>query len=65
LGPLGFWYQLKNAPPNLINIQGMGLLFTNLEAAIKNTAIGQGIGSQFLPNYTTAYESLFYKAGID
>jgi len=43
----------------------MGLLFTNLEAAIKNTAIGQGIGSQFLPNYTTAYESLFYKAGID
>jgi hypothetical protein len=52
IGPLGFWYQLDLVGMPTFALQGFGGLFVELNQTFKTQAIGQGVNSQFLPNYT-------------
>jgi hypothetical protein len=58
MGNIGYWSTLKMARPTLILQQGLALLFANMEQAIIPTLLGTGINSQFLPNKTSAVNSL-------
>lgn len=51
-GPLGFWYQLDFVGMPTFALQGFGGLYVELSQTFKTQAIGQGVNSQFLPNYT-------------
>ena len=64
-GPLGFWNGIKNADPWMVLNQGMGLSFVNVEALIKNTVMGMAISTQFLPDFETAWATLYESADID
>ncbi len=61
---LGYWFMLKNSRDPLIFIEGFSLLFTSIEDSIVDTVIGQGISSQYLPDYKTAYVQLLQPAGV-
>ena len=52
VGPLGFWYQLDLVGMPTFALQGFGGLFVQLNETFKTQAIGQGVSSQFLVNYT-------------
>ncbi len=52
IGPLGFWYQIEGVGMPTFALQGFGGLFVELNQTFKLQAIGQGVSSQFLPNYT-------------
>ena len=51
LPSLGYWYSLKNSRESQVFIQGLSLLFTNIEDSLVETVIGQGIFSQYLSDY--------------
>jgi hypothetical protein len=61
---LGFWYTLKNSRDQLIFIEGFALLYTSIMDSIVETVLGQGVSSQYLVDYKTAYLELFQPAGI-
>ena len=49
IGTVGFWYTLKQSRDTLILLEGLSLLFSNIEASIVNQVLGQGISAQYLP----------------
>lgn len=55
IGPIGFWYTLKNSRDTLILLEGLSLLFSNIEASIINQVVGQGVSSQYLSTWDAAY----------
>lgn len=65
MGNLGYWSTLKAARATMILQQGLALLFTNMEQSILPTLIGTGINSQFLPNSSSAINSLLAPAGVE
>lgn len=64
MGSLGYWSTLKAARPTMILQQGLALLFTNMEQSLLPTLLGTGINSQFLPNSSSAIDSLLAPSGI-
>ena len=55
IGPIGFWYTLKQSRDTLILLEGLSLLFSNIEASIIYQVLGQGVSSQYLSTWDIAY----------
>lgn len=64
LGGLGYWNQLKASRETVILLQGLSLLFSNMEASLVNTVLGQGVSTQYLPDWDSANNALYSPAGI-
>ena len=64
IGSIGFWYTLKQSRDTLILLEGLSLLFSNIEASIIDQVLGQGVSSQYLSSWDVAFSELYSPAGI-
>jgi hypothetical protein len=55
---------LKNSRDSLMFLEAFATLFTSIEAEIVGSIIGQGMSTQYFPNFTATYYALFEGAGL-
>ena len=58
LGPLGYWKQCETVDISWVAIQGFGGLFFELNGSMKAQAIGKGVASQYLKDYSSLSSNL-------